>query len=243
MNVQPRCRSRRRSGFTVVELVVVIGIIALLMAILLPVVGRARESARSVACLSNLRQLGTATVQYLTDNDGWFPAAAPRSPNALKLHDWVWWRASPVHPADVTRSALAKYVGRSAFAEALRCPSDEAPRTNMWGTDPPYAYSYTMNIFLTGYQYGLARTSNLHAVRNPSTKILIVEEDERSLNDGGFWGPGDWLAIRHDRARALPDTFQQANMSRRGNAAFCDGHAEYVTRELAHDPKHYDPDK
>ena len=74
-------------------------------------------------------------------------------------------------------------------------------------------------------------------------KILIVEEDERSLNDGGFWGRGDYLAIRHDRQRVLPDNFQAANMDRQGNASFCDGHAEYITRGYAHDPMNYEPGK
>lgn len=235
---------RARAAFTLIELLVVIGIITLLLGILVPVMSRARESARSVTCLSNVRQLGIAVMQYTMENQGSFPPFAVRSPHAASLSDWVWWRASPIHSDDVSQSPIAKYAGGSALENLLKCPSDDAPRTNMWGSDPPYKYSYTLNCFVSGWQtgsYTANQTARLSQVRNSATKILIVEEDERSLNDGGFWGRGDYLSIRHDRKRVYPDSFQAANMTRRGNASFCDGHAEYIERGYAHDPNNYEP--
>jgi len=63
----------RKFGFTLIELLVVIAIIALLMAILLPTLGRVRRQARTVACQSNLRQWSTVFYMYIEDNDGQFP--------------------------------------------------------------------------------------------------------------------------------------------------------------------------
>lgn len=243
------CTPRPKAGFSIIELLIVIGVIALLLAILLPTFGRVRETARRVTCMSNLRQLGQAATAYLQENGGSFPTSSPRSPNALRTSDWIYWRSSAVYTADVQRSPLAKYAGSTSFASLLRCPSDDARRTNMWGADPPYEYSYTMNIWLAGYQFNNARTTNLAQIKNPATKILFAEEDERSLNDGGFWhafAPSascDWLSIRHDRQRVLPDTFQAANMDRRGHISFCDGHAEYVDRAFASKLENFDPAK
>lgn len=62
-----------RRGFTLIELLVVIAIIAILAAILFPVFARAREQARKTSCLSNLKQIGTATMMYVQDYDEMYP--------------------------------------------------------------------------------------------------------------------------------------------------------------------------
>src|SRR4051794_30620129 len=65
-----------KAGFTLVELLVVIGIIALLMSILMPSLGRARASASLVSCQSNFKQIFTALSMYANDNKGVLPAAS-----------------------------------------------------------------------------------------------------------------------------------------------------------------------
>src|SRR5689334_25019309 len=73
----PVTKSRRSSAaFTLVELLVVIGIIAVLIAVLLPALRKATMAARSVQCLSNIRQISTASVMWANDHSGYMPAGA-----------------------------------------------------------------------------------------------------------------------------------------------------------------------
>ena len=71
---------RRRRGFSLVELMVVLAIISMLMAMLLPGLSVARRKARGAACLSNLRQIGMVMHDYRADNDDWIPAVLARGP-------------------------------------------------------------------------------------------------------------------------------------------------------------------
>jgi prepilin-type N-terminal cleavage/methylation domain-containing protein/prepilin-type processing-associated H-X9-DG protein len=90
------CMSKvhRRRAFTLVELLVVIGIIAVLIGILLPALGRARKASRTVVCLSNLRQMGNAWTMYLTTSKGRLPESVwHQQPNGISGAAWdefIW---------------------------------------------------------------------------------------------------------------------------------------------------------
>src|SRR5262245_16596913 len=73
--LSPKTSPFPKTGFTLIELLVVIAIIALLAAILFPVFGRARESARRSSCQNNLKQLATGLLQYAQDWDEQYPAS------------------------------------------------------------------------------------------------------------------------------------------------------------------------
>src|SRR3954447_1455740 len=86
---------RRRRGFTLVELLVVIGLIALLIAILLPALNKARKSAQRVQCQSNVRQLYIGVLSYCNSNHDWFPTCAGSADGvgwAQQPDDWVYWQ-------------------------------------------------------------------------------------------------------------------------------------------------------
>ena len=122
---------RRRRGFTLVELLVVIGIIALLISILLPSLNRARASAQNVVCLSNLRQVGTGLFLYADGHDGMLPygywdGSSPvgAGPNGNRANDWsnvlLQYLDSTAGGGSYVENAAKP---ETAIQDALRCPS------------------------------------------------------------------------------------------------------------------------
>lgn len=217
-------RAGMSKGFTLVELLVVIGLISVLIAILMPALSRAREQAKQIACLSNLRQLGMAFYMYASDNKGLYPRFADWGGEYPE--DWIYWENN----RDPSQSAVAPYIGGFSV-EKFRCPSDDLTRypAHISGSYGPYLYSYTFNTYCSST---VSPPIHLGSIYSASEKILLVEEDQLSLDDGN-WLPTfvgnpleNFLAIRHDR----PLGAGEDDNDRRGNVALCDGHAEYVTR-------------
>src|SRR5262249_13029250 len=102
---KPARRIAATNAFTLIELLVVIAIIAILSAILLPVLVRARESAYGVYCLNNYKQLGLGTDVYLNENNDVFPANGS-APKGFHLEDWIYWRPAGYVDPVTSRTCL-----------------------------------------------------------------------------------------------------------------------------------------
>ncbi len=121
-------------------------IIALLVSILLPSLGMAKEAARRVTCSTNLRNLGLAANFYVCENDDYLPPAGPRERVTVSPEFW-FMNESLVQYAGVhiRRDACGELVGPPAERSALTCPTHAAPTHPKQGQPRDYALSYVMN--------------------------------------------------------------------------------------------------
>lgn len=151
-SIYRRARTRGDTGFTLVELLVVIGIIALLISVLLPALNRAREAGKRVACASNMRQIAIAMEMYMVDSKGVYPPAV----------FFDGWKNSTYNGARAVGfdALLRKYLGQPQSDPKLpgdipvfKCPNDDLTRfyylpkeagirtynmPSSWGWDPYY---------------------------------------------------------------------------------------------------------
>lgn len=199
---------QRSSGFTLIELLVVIAIIAILAAILFPVFARARDKARDAACISNVKQLGTAFLMYADDNNG---RLAPLD---------AYYNLSTNEPGPIISYTKEKRI--------TQCPSlRRIERQSIGATQRPW--SYTINCYLvntgargfwdTSPSGGRDKGVPMSLYAWPSRTPYVVEENKDPTlgtptiaNDNAFIGV-DSSADRHNG---------------QANVYFLDGHAGKV---------------
>ena len=203
-----------RSAFTLIELLVVIAIIAILAAILFPVFAKARDRANATACMSNMKQIGTAIYSYLQDYDESYPL------NRFPVPPLVAGQNIDASPYN-WKSAIAPLLKST---EVLMCPSNPGRLYKDASRNWPRSYAYNGAVFHE-YTWGNCVPTRLARIKDPAATLFIVET-RGPWGDLGEWALGaPWGPYTFDMKPSL-GAFN-VHMGRM-NALFADTHARSV---------------
>ena len=227
VGVSPAPR-RKKSGFTLIEVLVVVAIIGLLAALLFPVFARARENARRASCLSNMKQIGLGLLQYVGDYDEqnsriWYGSSGDS--NATTSYKWM--------------DAIYPYVKSE---QIFTCPSHTLPVTIGTSTFDAYKFrtgrnwgSYAANSSYFGVTLGGASISpfnnpSVAAWEAPATTIYAADGMGRYNISWAGDGSDGLLAnpsIVQGSPRYFPSVFQLVERHLQTTPVlYCDGHAK-----------------
>ncbi len=228
-------------AFTLVELLVVIGIISVLIAMLLPALNKARESAQRIACASNLRQVAMAWNAYTSDYHGQLPVgisyywdATPSNLNPSAPADYYYW-ASMLKPYVSDKTNLTNnynYTKSDSVSKTgvFQCPSWENHSSGV-------AYvAYGMVLYGVGGRYyskfytGYRRTIE---IKDPSTRLLFADSQYFHPTAKDWRG---WYYVSISSTHTGTYTGVSFRHGKMANVAFCDGHVESQTWEQLERP-------
>lgn len=247
--------ARRRAGraFTLIELLVVIAIIAILAAILLPVLSEGKVKGQSIACLNNLKQLSSACKMYTDDNNGELVSCWPIGWGNYPVCPYCWcpgW-ASYTAPTDYNYGPSPQYdctnlysLEQGTFWQYLKSPGVyHCPADNRSMGGLPVLRSYSMNSWMNGQTFGdptgssdyttpdqdgaltfmLFRLEN--QIRQPSQMFNLIDEDGSTINDCMF-------AVDMADANGIYDLPSTRHGATYG-LNFADGHVESIKWQAA----------